>query len=291
MAIFKCAGRKRLYDDGQPYCAYEAPRVWLGPCPSCRRYYAAEKIGADVAPKRVTAASLTEIAPVQRIPTGIATLDGTVLSGGLVPGNIYLVAGSKGIGKSSLMMAISDSVAQKRRSVLYASGEESAVRVGEIARRMQVKNNSVDIIGDASDIDEVIAHCKETKPTMLVLDSLQVMTTEHCEGSEGSAAQAEAVINRLQAHCMRSGMCAWVMNHMQKGGKDLAGPEVVGHLVDVVFFLDKHDEDDDLRVLHAPEKNRTGSIKAEAFFKMDDDTGLLTPCRPPTQLTLVGDDE
>jgi DNA repair protein RadA/Sms len=261
---------------------------WRGRCPSCGGYWDCVRAGSDANAQRATAASLTSSAPVPRIPTGIANLDSTVLGGGLFPGCVYLLAGGKGCGKSTLAMMLADAVASPTRPVIYASGEEATARVGEIARRQRVTNDHIEVMGDACDIDVVLERCREVKPTLLVVDSLQVMTTDDCEGSEGTTAQAEATINGLQSHCLRTGTCALVLNHMQKGGNDLAGPEVVGHLVDVVLFLDRVEDEDapGLRVLHAPEKNRTASTEAEAYFVMESD-GHLAPRRQKSRLVSV----
>jgi predicted ATP-dependent serine protease len=252
---------------------------WRRRCPSCFGYWDCVKVGNSDA-NRVTAASLTSIAPVARIPTSIASLDNSVLGGGLVPGVVYLLAAGKGTGKSSLAMAIADGVARGSRKALYASGEEAAVRVGEIARRMRIANEQIAIMGDACDIDDIIDRCDQIKPAVLILDSLQVTTTSRdCDGNEGSAAQAAAVINTLQPYCLRSGMVAWILNHMTKGGGDAAGAEVVGHLVDVCFFLDRVEDEDapsGLRILHAPEKNRTASTDHVCYFTMGED-GYFAP--------------
>lgn len=282
---FYCGGAKRT----PPVCDFESDEYWLGRCPQCGRPYKVMRTPGASAQLQVTAATLTAAEPPTRIPTGISTLDNTVLGGGLVPGKVYLIAAGKGSGKSSLMTQVCEGVATGKRRALYISGEESAESVGEICRRNHVSGANIMVVGDTCDIDVILNLCKEHRPVILIVDSLQVMTTAECDGSEGSSSQAEAVINRLQSYCSKSGLIAWVMNHMQKGGKDLAGPEAVGHIVDAVFFLDRHEERS-IRVLHAPEKNRTASTEQEAYFRMEPD-GYLKPIRPPTHLTLVGDDE
>ncbi|MCU1276960.1 MAG: repair protein RadA [bacterium] len=258
--------------------------AWRGRCPSCLGFWDPVRVG-DGGAERVTAASLVAQAPIARIATGIRELDSTVLGGGLVPGCVYLLAGRKGSGKSTLSMEVVGAIARKGRPAIYASGEEAAVRVGEVARRQRVTNPHVEIIGDAHDLDAVLARCDEVKPVLLVLDSLQVLSAETCDAGEGSTAQCDAVAHTLQSYCLRTGMCAFLLCHMKKDGSDLAGPETVGHLVDAVFFLERENYESATRMLFAREKNRTASTNAAAYFVMDDD-GYLSPTKPKSQLAI-----
>jgi DNA repair protein RadA/Sms len=144
---------------------------------------------------------------------------------------------------------------------------------------MKIANSQIEILGDAHALDNVIARADEVKPTLLVVDSLQCVTCSSSNGAEGSASASEACTHLLQSWAMRTGTVVWILNHMKKDKSDAVGSETVGHVVDAVFFLDSVvDEDEALRVLHAPEKNRTASTRERAFFRMGDD-GRLVPVR------------
>ena len=298
MAVFKCSGNKRIDDDGNPYCTYEAKVKWRGPCPGCGRLYDITRFGAvsPAKPARVTAASLAEAPPIEYIPTGVENFD-KAIGGGLVKGSTILFGGSRGVGKSSLLMAVADGVATAKSKVLYASGEQSSAAVGQIVQRMGVKNDYIEVMGtegDACDAYAVIARAEELKPRLIIIDSLHVMTLDDIDGGEGSPSQVVGVTNYVTAHCQRSGQCSIVVAHMNGQG-DLAGGQTVQHLVETLLMLDReYDYDEDgatlegepLRALFTYEKNRNGPVGVRTHFEMSE-TGLLKPVRPKTKLFTV----
>lgn len=298
MAIFKCSGNKRRDDEGNPICIYEAKAKWTGRCPGCGRLYDITRFGTDgpVKAARVTAATLAEAPPVEYMSTGIENFD-KVIGGGLVKGSNILFGGSRGVGKSSLLMAVADGIAQGRKKVLYASGEQSSAAVGQIVQRMGVKNENIEIMGteaNACDAYAIITRAEELKPALIVIDSLQVTTVDDCEGSEGSPSQIVAVTNLVTSHCQRSGQCSILVSHMNSQG-DFAGGQTLQHLVETLLMLDReyeYDEDgatvegEPLRALFTYEKNRNGQVGVRSHFEMSE-TGLLRPVRAKTKLFTV----
>lgn len=255
--------------------------------------YNCDKIGSDGAkkPGRVTAAQAVE--DTKYISTGSDEFD-RVIGGGLVAGSTILFGGSEGAGKSSLMMAVASQLASKR-PVLYASGEESDQDVLKIAHRLGVKNERIEIMGNALDVDAIIDRCRELKPVLTVFDSLQVMTCDDVKGSEASVSQEVAVGNIVTGYCKESGMCAVLVNHMTKQG-EMKGTTEVKHLVDTVLYLEKffvQDGDEfaddygkrfagmEVRILEVA-KNRNGREGVNAFFEMTDSG--LAPIKPKSKI-------
>lgn len=285
MAVFKCAGKDRYDEDDVPLCDYEAPAPWYcQPCPGCgSRVFNIVKVGAerkrDTA--RVTAATLAEAPPTVYISTGIEEVD-RVLGGGLVGGCTVLISGPRGIGKSTLLMLIANGIAKGVRStVLYASGEETASQVGKIVQRLGITNDHIEIMGEAWSGDAIAVRIEELKPRLVVIDSLQVVTIDSCEGAEGSPSQISAVINTLTPICQRVGTAAIIVAHMNGQG-EIAGGQTAQHLVDTITRFDNEYNDEEegepLRILSVEGKNRNGSTTETALFEMADG-GVLRPVR------------
>lgn len=300
--VFKCGGRKREYSDGTLYCEYESQEPWYNQaCPGCgSRVFDIMRFGTVTKREnRITAATLHEAPATVYIPTGCPEFD-RVMGGGLVAGSSILLSGGRGTGKSSLLMMIADGVATGARSkVLYASGEEGAEGVGKIVRRLNIKNEYIDIMDSehACDIHAIIARAEEIKPTLTVFDSLQVITAGDCDGNEGSSSQINAVVNTINGHLIRSKQCAIIVAHMNGQG-EIAGGQTAQHLVDTISRFDKEETFEDyeedvhgrtkepLRKLSIDGKNRNGSTNETALFEMLE-SGLLRPKRPKTRLIRV----
>ena len=283
MGVFKCAGKDRLHADGQPYCDYESPLRWIGPCPGCGKLYNCVPFGFTAEKAKTTLASVAKATEYHK--TGVGEFD-RVVGGGLVKGSTVLFGGEKGAGKTSLLLMLADAVARDGRRVLYASGEQNAADVGRYAHRLGIANEHVELMGNACDAYEIVERAEDVRPFLLILDSLQVMTCSDVKGDEGSTVQGIAVTNLVTAHCKRTHQCAIMVNHLSKSG-EFAGSETVGHLVDTVLvlghkLLEPEDESlkefprrfrpggedhDKLRVLSV-EKNRNGESFLESFWEM-----------------------
>jgi len=207
------------------------------------------------------------------VPTGIEGLD-YVLSGGLVAGNVVLFGGFRGSGKSTLWVQALDSLSA-RRKVLYASSEQSAEGVGQIARRVGACNDKVIALGNQSRIEDTIAIVKEERIFCTVYDSLQKYTSNQSSGSPGSAQQGTAVASAIKEDCRTRNVCAIVINQMARSG-ELRGGTDVEHDLDTVAVLaypQANDEDapgdetDGIRLL-VVDKNRSGSENLRSYFRM-----------------------
>jgi len=270
-------------------CGYESPR-WLGRCPGCDAWNTFDE--APRAPKRRAsrrtlshASRPLGAAPVRladvdsraalRIRTGIEDLD-EVLGGGLVAGSVVLLAGTPGIGKSTLALALLDAVAARTR-VLYCAAEESAAQTKAHAERLGA---SSDIMLVAStDVAHVIAAAHEARPALLVIDSIQTVALADAEGGAGSPTQVRECAMALTRFAKESGCAVLLVGHVTKDGA-IAGPKVLEHIVDAVLYF----EGDRLgvnRVLRAT-KNRFGANDAVCVFSMAE--GGLREVRDPSLL-------
>lgn len=268
-AVYVCRGCRNL---GHP----PTPKRWVGPCPFCGQRWAIVATRREEPLENRTLAALSKPETVY-IPTGVDGFD-RVVGGGLVAGSVILFGGTRGSGKSSLMVAVCDGIAKKTgKPVLYASGEEKAEDVGKIARRLGVENVHIEVMGNANEIYDIQERVEEVKPILTVYDSLQVMTCNDVKGDEGSIVQGVAVANVITSDCKEHNRCAIIINHLTRAG-DFAGSMSVEHLVDTIIMLDRdpdYDEEGQIkegsqskRVLFVAEKNRNGPDDQRASFVM-----------------------
>src|SRR5258708_1262687 len=163
-------------------CGAQSPK-WVGRCPSCdgwntlveERVVAPPKGGVTRAPRSPVQLSDVSSDAEQRIPTGLGEFD-RVLGGGIVRGSLVLLGGDPGIGKSSLLMQASASLAQ-RGPVLYVSGEESAAQVKLRARRFGIEGGNILVLAE-TDLGSVIEAIRRVKPIFCVIDSIQTMSSD-----------------------------------------------------------------------------------------------------------------
>jgi DNA repair protein RadA/Sms len=204
-----------------------------------------------------------------RLSSGIGELD-RVLGGGLVPGSVVLLGGEPGIGKSTLVLALAGAIAagDGGRSVLYASGEESATQLRLRAVRLGLADGlpaeQISVVTDTA-IERIVAAADAAPPALLVLDSIQAVTAEELDGPAGSVGQVRAAAARLQAFAKERAVPVVLVGHVTKEGS-LAGPKTLEHLVDVVLTLEG-ERYAGLRLLRA-QKNRFGSTEEVGVFEM-----------------------
>ena len=202
-----------------------------------------------------------------RRPVGIGELD-RVLGGGLVAGSVVLLGGEPGIGKSTLLLQAAAGVATSGASVLYATGEESASQVRLRAGRLGLAGGPV---GDAirvvaeTGVGRIVDLAREELPGLLVIDSIQTMTSEELDGPPGSVGQVREAAQRLMELAKADGVPVILVGHVTKDGT-LAGPKTLEHLVDVVLSVEG-DRTGGLRLLRAA-KNRYGSTEEVGVFEM-----------------------
>jgi DNA repair protein RadA/Sms len=216
----------------------------------------------------------------KRMSTGEGELD-NVLGGGVVTGMVVLVAGEPGIGKSTLLtqtaMMLSGAV-----KVLYVCGEESSQQVALRVRRLarQVKKEKI-LLFEATDVDEVVKKVEEEKPGLVIIDSIQTMTTEELTGGAGAVGQVRECAVRLTEVAKRTGIPMFLVGHVTKEGA-IAGPRVLEHIVDTVLWFEG-ERSQRLRVLRAV-KNRFGPTDEVGVFEMSE--GGLVGVSDPSKLLL-----
>jgi len=253
---------------------------WEGQCRSCGewntlvetpvepRARANSRSRAPLAAPPTTSLGDTSASDTERIPLGLREVD-RVLGGGLVPGSLVLLGGEPGIGKSTLVLHVSEAIA-RQGGVLYASGEESAAQIKLRAGRLglgSAQAASIDLLPETN-VERIVAAAESGAPALLIVDSIQTLTTDELEGPAGSVGQVRAAAARLQAYAKENGVPVILVGHVTKDGT-LAGPKTLEHLVDVVLTLEG-ERFSGLRLLRSG-KNRFGSTEEVGVFEMTAD--------------------
>jgi DNA repair protein RadA/Sms len=201
---------------------------------------------------------------IARVPTGIAEFD-RVLGGGIVPGSLILVGGEPGIGKSTLLLQVAAGLG---RAVLYATGEESAEQVRLRARRLGLLDGpagqAIRILAER-EIGMIIEAARQTRPDLLVVDSVQTAVVDDLEGAAGSVGQVRESTVRLMELAKGEGIAVVLVGHVTKDGS-IAGPKTLEHLVDAVVTMEG-ERYAALRLVRAT-KNRFGSTDEVGVFEM-----------------------
>jgi len=260
---------------------------WEGQCRSCGNWNtlvetALERPRAQARAHRAASAVVPNVTPLtrlaatetDRIPIGMREVD-RVLGGGIVPGSLVLLGGEPGIGKSTLVLALCGAIAagpDRDERVLYASGEESAAQLRMRANRLGLNDGvrageQIDVLPETS-VERIVAAAEATAPALLVVDSIQTLTTDELEGPAGSVGQVRAATARLQAYSKENGVPTILVGHVTKDGT-LAGPKTLEHIVDVVLTLEG-ERFSGLRLLRSS-KNRFGSTEEVGVFEMTAD--------------------
>ncbi len=273
-------------------CGNETPR-WQGKCPACGAWNTIEEhiekpsagsvktkaapVGQSKRPQR-----LQEISSEgeTRFSTGMGELD-RVLGGGAVAGSLVLVSGAPGIGKSTLLLQICNSLCADR-SVLYVSGEESERQLKLRAERLGVAPESLFVLSETR-LSDILEAAAETKPDILIVDSIQTLYNEENDSSPGSVSQVKDCTMSMMQLSKSNGITVFVVGHINKDG-NIAGPKVLEHMVDCVLYFEG-DPNSSYRLLRAA-KNRFGSTNEIGVFEMQDSG--LTEVPNPSQMLLEG---
>jgi len=198
----------------------------------------------------------------KRIDTGISEIN-RVLGGGLMMGSLVLISGEPGIGKSTLLAQIADSIGRKQ-PVLYVSGEESAFQVKERLDRLNCDLENIGFLNEIN-VEKIIATAKKEKPALLILDSIQTVYSSDAPSEPGSVNQIRISTVKFMELAKKSEISVILVGHVTKDGQ-VAGPKTMEHMVDTVVYLET-DKKQEYRILRAT-KNRFGSINELGVFEM-----------------------
>ena len=269
--------------------------TWLGKCPVCGEWntYVEEVIVTEKDRKKSYGNKDGKTVPLpiqqigaekeERIPTRSAEFD-RVLGGGLVPGSIVLIGGEPGIGKSTLLLQVA--LRMKNMKILYVSGEESHRQLKMRADRIGQENAECYILNETS-TGEIFRHIGELSPDLVVIDSIQTLSTDVIDSSAGSISQIRETAAELQRFAKTTNIPVILIGHITKDGT-LAGPKLLEHMVDTVLHFEG-DRHYGFRILRSV-KNRFGSTSELGIFEMQS-TGLREVTNPSEILLSQRDGE
>lgn len=253
---------------------------WRGQCPKCKEWNTLEArtVSKEQAKRRGSTplvSSGSEIIPLKDVKeenhtpfgTGMRELD-RILGSGLVPGAALLIGGEPGIGKSTLLLQVAGGVAEAGKQVLYVSGEESLGQLRSRASRLGALDENLIAIS-TSKLDDVLPVLESSNPPdLLIVDSVQTVSSIRVEGLPGSVTQVRAVSIELIETCKRVGTSLLLVGHVTKDGQ-LAGPKLLEHMVDTVISIegDRRQMYRMMRII----KNRFGPNQELIVFEMVQD--------------------
>ena len=255
-------------------CGYETPK-WLGKCPACGAWntiteHVVARESSSIA-SRVASVPRAEAQKVQDIEIGTTRrIDignkevNRVLGGGLVPGSLILLGGEPGIGKSTLSLQLA--LADNGLKTLYVSGEESAEQIKMRANRIGIHNSECTVFTETL-LENIVTQIEESHPQVVIIDSIQTISTDLVDSSPGSITQIRECAATLLKVAKSSGIAIFIIGHITKDGS-IAGPKILEHIVDVVLQFEG-DGNHTYRILRGL-KNRFGATFEIGVFEMRD---------------------
>jgi len=287
---------KKIYVCNQ--CGTTYPK-WSGKCNACDTWNSiTEEVSAEAAPTKLekyggsggkgTSVPLElseiEMGEMRRMSTGDREFD-RVLGGGLVPGSLVLIGGEPGIGKSTLLLKVAFK-GDFNKKVLYVSGEESAEQIKMRANRMGLGDRKGYILPETR-LDSIIKVSNKIKPGLIIIDSIQTMTSSYLESAAGTISQVRECAGALQQYAKSRGIPVILVGHITKDGA-IAGPKVLEHIVDSVLNFEG-DRNYMYRMLRT-HKNRFGSTDELGIYEMNA-SGLEAVENPSRLLLRQSDDD
>jgi len=221
----------------------------------------------------------------KRRSTGLTEFD-RALGGGLVPGSAVLMGGDPGIGKSTLLLQTSATIAKNGGSVVYVSGEEAAGQVRMRAARLGLSDAPLQLASETSVRNILTTLGQMEAPALLVIDSIQTMYSDTIEGAPGTVSQVRGCAFELIRYAKENGVALVLVGHVTKDGS-IAGPRVLEHMVDVVMSFEG-ERSHQYRILRAL-KNRFGAVDEIGVFSMEQEG--LEEVSNPSMLFLSGRDQ
>lgn len=267
-------------------CGYESAK-WLGKCPSCKQW---NSIVEEVIVKESSSTVLwrtNNADSISSTPKKLSEIDSSsnrrlvttdeelnrVLGGGIIQGSVVLIAGEPGIGKSTLMLQLA--LKLQGSVVLYVSGEESNHQIKMRAERLGLYSENVFFLSETS-LPRIFQHIEKINPNVVIVDSVQTMSSSVVESTPGSVSQVRQCAGELMKYAKETGTPVFLVGHITKDGS-IAGPKVLEHMVDTVlqFEGDLHQV---YRILRTS-KNRFGSTSELGIYEMAT-TGLKQVSNP-----------
>lgn len=258
-------------------CGSEHPR-WQGQCNDCREWNTLTEIIIENSPTKsipasrsgfsgITAAKVEvlneiDLAALPRFSSGFKELD-RVLGGGIVPGSAILIGGSPGAGKSTLLLQVMCLLA-RTNSTLYVTGEESLQQVAMRAQRLQLPDDKLKLLAETN-VDTICQLALQHKPSIMVIDSIQVMHMSDIQSAPGGVSQVRESAAALTRFAKQHHIAMFLVGHVTKDGS-LAGPKVLEHCIDCSMMLEG-ESDSRFRTLRGT-KNRFGAINELGVFGM-----------------------
>ncbi|MGC8768307.1 DNA repair protein RadA [Calditerrivibrio sp.] len=254
-------------------CGAISPK-WVGKCTECGSWNSFTEEIIDTketknqsTPKNIPIKKLSSISGIEvdRFITGIKEFD-QVLGGGIVKGSVILIGGEPGIGKSTIILQISAILTNKRKKVIYFSGEESYSQIKIRADRLGIGNIELDIVSTNSfeNIQEIL---KSNFYDYAIIDSIQTFYSEEISSAAGTVSQIKHITHNLVEIAKTIGTTIFIIGQVTKEGS-IAGPKVLEHLVDTVLYFEG-DYNRGIRILRSV-KNRFGPTNEVGFFEMSD---------------------
>lgn len=258
---------------------------WSGNCATCKQWNTfVEEVDVPQSGQRFSAGSEKAAKPMRirdvekvefkRMQTGIVEFD-RLMGGGVVAGSLSLVGGDPGIGKSTLMMQISDALARQGLMVLYICGEESVEQTSMRAQRLGVTSDNVYLLSETN-FSNIKLHINQLKPDVIIADSIQIIYKSELPSAPGSVTQVREMATEFMHIAKGLNIATFLIGHVTKSG-EIAGPKVLEHLVDTVLDFDG-DLQHGYRMLRGV-KNRFGPTDDIAVFQMDS-SGLKEVTNP-----------
>ncbi|MEH0156095.1 DNA repair protein RadA [Limibacter armeniacum] len=283
-------------------CGFESAK-WQGKCPSCNEWNTfVEEILQDknAAPQKGSWQPTSSSEPAKKVANKpvaikeisykeenrIVTTDqelNRVLGGGIMPGSVVLIGGEPGIGKSTLMLQIA--LTLNKQKVLYVSGEESDQQIKQRAERIPFVSEQCFILTETN-TQNIFQQTEQLKPDVVVIDSIQTLSSSFLEAAAGSVSQVKECTAELIRFAKETGTPVFMIGHITKDG-NIAGPKVLEHMVDTVlqFEGDRHMA---YRILRT-NKNRFGSTSELGIYEMQ--SSGLREVNNPSEILLSQRDE
>jgi DNA repair protein RadA/Sms len=241
---------------------------WAGQCPDCSAWntLGQTRIAAS-RPLREAGAAAASLGSLpddleHRHATGFAEFD-RVLGGGLVPGAVVLLGGDPGVGKSTLLQQVSATLSGTQ-TVFYATGEESLRQIGQRSQRLGLAAAQLQLIADTS-LENVLEQARNCAASVLIIDSIQTMTSSELPSAPGSVVQLRECVGRIVQFAKQNEVAVFIIGHVTKEGA-IAGPRVVEHMVDTVLYFES--DPASRYTLIRSVKNRFGASGEMGVFAM-----------------------